>query len=439
MKLRLLSLAIFASISAHTYADSAQDQAKLSALQTQLTSLQNQVKQLDNSNINTPASPLSQWVMLDTSNPIGAMPYTSLPLTLLQAKSTLNAPLVIGGSLEADLQAWNGSFSTLANNGETYQKGTDLALTSANLFTMANINNWVTGFVSFQGNVGGGQNDAPVVDRAFFIIGNLQENPLFLTFGKTYLPFGLFQGNGAYANSLNTDAFRISQTNQIALNFYQDGLNTSLAAFNSKGNGSNINNFTYNIHYTHAISGWTYGLGAGYLNDIRGTNSGIGAAYPDSATSSPSIPSTHNINGPRNAAYDFNASLAYGEYSLVGQYDTTKDGATATNGEKLGRLSVWNVTASYAPTLWNIPMNFHIGYSATHNMGTIPFPLVGMVSQSVQTAGNGTNNSGMKNQWQLAFSGEVLNNVYLGPEFDYQHLYNSENTWAAVLDLMAYF
>lgn len=431
MKLRVLSCAILSVIAVSSYA--AANTPDLSALQAQINSLENQINSLNTQNS------LSQAVMLDTAAPINAMSDTIIPLQVLQAKPTLSAPLVIGGSLEGDAQWWNGSFSTTDSSGNVYQTGTGIYLTSANLAFMANLGTWVTGVMTLQGNVGGSQNSGFQVDKAFLVVGNLQKNPLFLTVGEAYVPFGVFSGNGPYANSLDTNMFRISKTNQLALNFFQNGLSTSFALFNSKASPSSLNDFAYNINYA-TTGNFNYSIGAGYLRDIRGTNSGLGAAFPDEATSEPALTTTYNVNSGRNAVYDINGAVNYGLYGLVGQYDTTQDSATNRAGQSVGgKMAAWNITGSYKPTILNLPTTLSLGYSATRNMATIPMPLVGLVTDGAQTAGNVDNNSGMQHQWQLAASSQVMKNVYTGPEFDYQHLYSGKNTWTLVYDMTAYF
>ncbi len=434
MKLRILSIAVLSALSLSAYADTPANTAlqnQVSALQNQINSLQSQI-----SNMNTHTA-LSSVVMTDFSNPFGLLNDPQFALGVLQDKATFNTPLVLGGSMEADLQTWGGSFSTTTPSGETYKNGSAFSLTGAELYTMANIGDWVTGFTGLQGNVGGNAGSPMTFDKAFLLFGNLQKNPLFITAGQIYLPFGLFNGNGPWSNNLDTDAFRISKTNQLALNFYQKGFYSSFAWFGTTAESNNLKDFTYNISY--ATSGnFNYSVGAGYLYDIRDTNSGIGAAYPANGVGGNTTPTSSEVSGNRNGAFDMNASVAYGHYNLLGEYNFTERGANNNNGTSTGPMGSWNIAASYASLYWNIPTNFQVSYSATENMQNIPTPLWGMANVGPQSQTT-DNNAGVQHNWIVSMSNTFFPNVIASPEYQYSTLYNGTHTWTLTYDLSAYF
>ncbi|MCX7123810.1 MAG: FlxA-like family protein [Gammaproteobacteria bacterium] len=435
MKLRILSLAVLSAISLSAYADtgtasSMQDQ--VSALQNQINSLQSQLNNMNNH------SALNSIIMTDFSSPLGLLNDSQYALGTLLNKSTLNTPIVVGGSIESDLQTWGGSFSVPnAVGNTTYQSGSAFSVTGAELYTMANMGDWVTGLLGLQGNVGGNSGSPMSFDKAFLLFGNLQKNPLFVTVGEIYLPFGIFNGNGPWSNNLDTDAFRISKTNQLTLNFYNKGFYTSFAWFNTAANNSGLHDFTYNISYAKSGT-FNYSVGAGYLYDIRNTNSGIGAAYPGAGVSGNTAPSTYTISGNRNGAFDLNGSIAYGHYNLNGEYDFTERGASNLNGSNTGPMGAWNIAAGYGTLFWNIPTNFQLGYSATHNMSNIPAQLWGMDTASVQTQ-TSDNNAGVQHNWLVSMTNQFFPNVYMSPEYQYSTLYNGTHTWTLTYDISAYF
>ncbi len=434
LKVRTLSLAVLSALSLSAYADTPAN----SALQDQVSALQNQINSLQSqlSNMNSHTA-LSSVVMTDFSSPIGLFNDPQFALSTLQAKSTLNTPIVLGGSFEADLQTWGGNFSTTLPSGSTYNNGSAFSVTGAELYTMANMGTWVTGLFGLQGNVGGNAGSPMTFDKAFLLFGNLQRNPLFVTVGEIYLPFGLFNGNGPWSNNLDTDAFRIAKTNQITLNFYQKGFYSSFAWFNTSANNSGLKDFTYNLSY--ATSGtFNYSVGAGYLYDIRDTNSGIGAAYPANGVGGNTTPTTSAVSGNRNGAFDLNASVAYGHYNLLGEYDFTERGANNQNGTSTGPMGAWNIAAGYGTLFWNIPTNFQVSYSATENMENISTPLWGMANVGPQSQTT-DNNAGVQHNWIVSMSNQFFTNVYLSPEYQYSTLYNGTHTWTLTYDLSAYF
>ena len=399
--------------------------------QDQLSSLQNQVNALEQQINKMQIQPaFTHYVGLDTQNPFGAQLDTSYPLTVMKFKEQYTAPLTLGAKFEIDTQVWNGSFSESIDSSTTYQSGTDFAVTTAKVYSLANMGDWVTGF--FVLDVAPNESATSSFEQAFLNFGNLKKSPFFMTVGDAYLPFGVFNGAGFWTDNLDIVAFRNNTENQIGLNFYKEGLYTALAFFNNNARGSSaLGDFSYSLNY--ASSGYfNYSIGAGYLYDVRGTSTGVGEAYP--ATGS----STYTIIGARNAVYDLNMLLAYGPYNLAGEADLTEEGVQNLNGTSTGPMSAWNLISSYSTRLANVPTSFSFGYSATHNMNNIPMPLNGMATTSVSTQET-DNNAGMAHQWLLFMSNEFFKNIYMTPEYEYSTLYNGAHTWTLTYDVTAYF
>ena len=99
MNLQRLTLSLLTLFGFSTaYADDS-----VNALQNQINTLQNQINNLQNNQVALPSI-----VMSDFSNPFSAMSDTIFPLSIMQSKSDFKAPLILGGELEIDLQAWGG-------------------------------------------------------------------------------------------------------------------------------------------------------------------------------------------------------------------------------------------------------------------------------------------------------------------------------------------
>ena len=328
-----------------------------------------------------------------------------------------------------------GSYSRQINNSTTYNNGSDLAVTTVDFNTMANMGQWVTAFFSIQGGI----SPTPTsFSQAFLTLGNIQNNPFFLTIGDTYLPFGIFNGDGPYANNLDTNAFRAANTNQVAFNYAEGNFYTNFALLHNQASRDGLDDFSYTLSYT-TTGNFNYSLGAGYLYDIRGTDSEVGDAYPNNdnkENTHRAVNPGNTISGSRNAAYDVNALVAYGFYSLNGEFNITQTGAQNLDGSAINQMSAWNLAAAYAPTIWGIPTTFSLGYSATHNMNSIPLPLNGMANNPQQTETT-DNNASMAHQWLAYMSNEFVPNVYMSPEFAYDTLYNGTHTWSLTYDITA--
>ncbi len=344
---------------------------------------------------------------------------------MMQAKAEFDKPLILGGELEIDPQMWGGTYSRAISNTLTYNSGSGIAVITADLNTMANIGKWVSAYISIQGGIAPAKT---TFDQAFLTVGNIQTNPFFLTVGESYMPFGVFNGNGPFANNLVTNAFRAGNTNQIALNYAKGDFYTNLATFNNKSSTTtNLEDFSYSISYT-TTGNFNYSVGAGYLYDVRGTNASVGEAYP---TNSP-----NTVTGGRNGAYDLNGLVAYGPFGLNGEFIITQTGATNLNGTGTGQMSTWNVTGTYGLLPFGIPTTLFASYSATHNMQSIAFPLNGMIYQPQTTEVTDSNES-MAHQWLIAMSNEFFHNVYMSPEYAYDTLYNGTHTWTLTYDITA--
>jgi hypothetical protein len=430
--IKLLSTVVLAGLSLTAFADDSQatvqQQAQLNSLSAQISQLQAQQKPGA-----TVGSVLGNNVMFDTDDPFGMMSDTNFNLQILQARqsSGFNKPVVLGAYLEADPQVWWGSLNVpgATPGSSVYNNGSSLYLTTAKLYTLGNINNWVSTFFSLQPAT---TRFSTTFDQAFITFGDLSKNPLFLTIGRSYLPFGTFAGNGPWSNSITTNAFRTSMTNQINLGFYQNGLTLNFALANSGTNAqnisydNNISDFVYNVYYTKSYANsFNYSVGASYLSDIRGLTNDVGGAY-----------AAGNLTGGKNGAYDVNGSIGYKQFILNAEYVSTVNSATNANGTSNGIMSSWMTTLSYAPVLAGKITTFSIGYSGSNNMANVPYNLSGSFNTSPFTA----QGQGFRNQWIAFVQRPVLfKNMYISPEIDYAQTYNNQDTWTGTVDISVYF
>jgi hypothetical protein len=368
----------------------------------------------------------------DGQSPFELLPSNSFTTSLLEGKQVYtNSPqaLVLGGYLEGDAQVWNGG-NTLPAAVNTYKNGSGFNLTTANLDAMANVTNWLTGFMEVKGDFTANSDGSPVISKAFMMAGNLSQSPFFAVGGKTNIPFGSFGGGGPWSNALQRTAFRPNETPQIGAGYDHNGVIAELADISNTAFNNNLQDLVYNLSYSKQINQFNYQVGASYLSDIRGTSSAVGSAYNNTFTSSTS----QTVFGKRNGVYDINGQVGYGNYAVIGEFLRTTTGATViANNTNTGLMSAWVLGGSYSPNVMGKPTAFTLSYSKTNHMAVVPMGLAGDPVPAVTSA------IGFKNEWIASASREVANNFYVGPEFQISQAYNNVHTWTGTIDLSLYF
>ncbi len=369
------------------------------------------------------------WIQSDASQPFGLLNDTNLAYSLLQEQSANQAFLTLGGALQADLQAWgaNANLPTIPPN-QYPESGSALALTTADLYTLANLNNWTQVFFTLQG----GLNGYPTTfSEAVIDFGNLSQNPFYASLGEAYLPFGVFPGGGLVASTLEASAFESAQLNQIDLGFAMGPVNTNFVVFNGQ---NNINDFVYNLQYSQKIGVFSLSGGAGYINDLRYSGSAIAAAYGTSG--SRYTIQTGILNGGSIGAVSVNAGLN-DQLTLNQSLGAAAEWVTTTSSPSVGniptgKMQAWSITANYNVPIWTKNTTFAIDYSATVHMQAVPMPM------PIPVNAVNVNAVGTKDQWLGYVQSELAQNIYLGPEFAWTQLYNGNETWESTLDLSVY-
>lgn len=406
MKLKMISLAMVLA-TGPLFADSS---SAVNQLQAQINALQAQINQLDQTN----QTAFSHVVGLDTADPFGTLSKVNMPLQLLKNRNQNPAALTLGGQIESDLQDWNGD-AIQTHTKTQYEQGSSVALTKMYLFTEANLGQDALGFISLKN----GSDNSVVVDRAFFMLGDLNSStPLFVTAGSTYLPFGMFSGNGPLNNTLITNVYRVSPTNQVSGNAILGPVTVIASAYNNQSTVNNSMDGLFTLEFAKNIDQFHTNFGASYLSNMVGTASGLGAAFAQGAAHNP--------------AWDANFNVGVKALSLLGEYASTVHGATIDK-QNTSLLSSWMLGVSGQFSAWNSPYFWQLSDSETHNMQNVAMPLDGDFQEGLKTL------TGFNHQWIGSIQGEYWKNVYVGPELTYGALYNGQDTYTATLDATAYF
>src|SRR5258708_36888590 len=124
--------------------------------------------------------------------------------------------MIIGGSIQSELQQWNGNRLNVIPQG-TYKEGSGLYITQATFDVMNNINSWAATYLSLADGHIFQEGNSLFIQHAFLLLGNQDKFPLYFTAGINSIPFGVFTGNGPWDNPLTGAYFNPSQAPQISL------------------------------------------------------------------------------------------------------------------------------------------------------------------------------------------------------------------------------
>ena len=355
--------------------------------------------------------------LYEGAKPMGLLPGSQFPLGVLKQRNVYNDyALIFSGYLQANAQYWHGSKINLnpkenKNEKTTYQSGKAIHLSTASLYTAANIDRYVTGALVLSGN----ENTAPNVKNAFVIFGNLDEYPVYATVGKNRIALGSFSGGGPWTLSLTGMLFRPGDATNASIAYYGHGLSTNISVFQTNEHRSD---FAAAAFYSGSIDDVNYGVNVGYVYDVNGT----GQKSFEKAEKA----------GQRIGAVNVDVSLNYDIFGLGSGYAQTTNKWSNTNDRYAG---AWYVQGWVSPSILGEPTNFSVSYHGAYNTAKIPVGLTGSTVSGYKPSNTSVNKMVITSV-QRPF---LTDNVLIGAEYVYMHIYNSEHTNAYTLNLSAYF
>lgn len=241
----------------------------------------------------------------------------------------------------------------------------DITLATMELGMDVKINEFVKGHVLLLWEE---DNTGPVdLDEGYITIGNTEKFPLFLTAGKMYVPFGVFESN-MIQDSLTLE---LAETRESALQvgFESSGFYGSIYTYNGDvkkiddKDDDDINSVGFNLGYKLEADEIGVDISAGYVNNMA-----------DSDGLSESV--SGKLDSLVGGAY---ASLVanYGPFGLIGEYvSATKDfeaGEFDFRG-KGARPAAWNIEGSYTFDLMSTETTFALGYQGTKEAVGLELP-----------------------------------------------------------------
>ena len=412
-------------------------QTKLSSVKT----LETELEKSNHVNVPTNVGHIQRFLLSDVHEnitPIGMLGSSQFALGLLKQRNIYsNRALIFGSYLEADPQVSKNS-SAKYNKGtnlspvhQNNQLGNGISITTANLYITGNLGRYISAETTLAADPSNGYNIN--TQEAFVMFGNIDDFPLYATLGKNRLTLGSFSGGGPRTGSLTQVLFRPSHVNNLSLAYYKDGLSSNVTLFHTKDHTSN---FVYTAFYSSSTGKWLYSINGGYVYDVNGT----GNKSFDLATNS-------DLNKTSIGAINFDASLNYGIYGVgSGLAQTTKKSNMTNNGY----AGAWYVQASLSPEVCGRLTKFNIAYNRAYNTQNLPIALSDrMQNDHITLPKDNTSNNAAAftypgsgvNKMVIAFVQRPFftENLLLGLEYAYMHMYNNQHTNTYTLDISVHF
>jgi hypothetical protein len=226
----------------------------------------------------------------------------------------------------------------------------DIALATVELGVDAEVSEYSSAHVLFLSEDGGGLG----VDEAFITIGNTEKNPLYMTAGKMYVPFGNFE------TQMISDPLTLGlgETGEDAFLLGVDaaGFYASVYAFNgdaADGVDDKIEHYGTNVGFAFESDAVSIDVGGGWISSIQDSD-GMTEAI---TTETGSMVVTEYIGG-----YAAHLIAAFGPVTLIGEYVGADDDIiTGTNSQ----ISAYNVEAGVAFPLAGKEAGFAVGFQTT--------------------------------------------------------------------------
>lgn len=206
-------------------------------------------------------------------------------------------------------------------------------LGGAELDALAEASPWAFGFLSMvfdnssyssilPGSGNPVNNSNIILNRGFVTIGNLDKSPVYFSAGQEYVPFGRYVAF-QLSNPVTKIEGRIN-TRAAVLGYYNSGLYLSAYGMNGATNVNNNNDLDEwgaNAGYKHSTdSGFSYQLGAGFVNDIAEAQGYQSTGASDGAFQGFSNDSATEALQHRVPGFDAHLSLGKGPFSIYSEY-----------------------------------------------------------------------------------------------------------------------
>lgn len=269
----------------------------------------------------------------------------------------------------------------------TGRKHTDIDLSATEAEILAQVNNWVAGYMSFkydnsQINPPRTSNSRIFLNKGFAVVGDLDLAPLYGTIGQAYVPFGVYASNMLSAPL--TQLLGRTKARYVGVGYSQaNGNNLYGSVYTFKGdsgttsNSNRINQGGINLGFKYVNGGWNADVGAGYIasvTDSEGMQATGGSSNGFTGFGATSAAEKLHRQIP---GIDVYGSVGYGQFALIAEYLTAADKFAIANmsfNNHGAKPSALNVEGSYSFKVLSKPTSFSIGYQQSREALALLLP-----------------------------------------------------------------
>lgn len=213
-----------------------------------------------------------------------------------------------------------------------------------------------------------GEGDHFVIGEGTITLGNMESAPFHLTAGKMYLPFGSF------ASTMISDPLplELAETSNTAMltGFAGGGWRGSLYLFHGEvdepGENDTIGSSGAALDYNTEQAGWLIGLGAGWLNNLGGSDT----IRDHIATTSVTV---KDFTG----GLSLHGSLRHGGWSALAEYVAALDSFLPGEMAFAGRGAqprAWQLECAYTTEVAERAVTLALGYQRTDEAMALGLP-----------------------------------------------------------------
>lgn len=267
--------------------------------------------------------------------------------------------------INSDKVQMSGLLEVDATAGKDFDKKnvSDVTLSTAQLGFDAEVQKWATGHLLFLYEEDG--TDGVDVDEATITLGGTEEIPTFLTVGKMYVPFGVYDSS----NLSDPMTLELGETNQSAIQvgLKSNGFYGSVYGFNcdvdeaSEDSPDQVKCFGANAGYAHeAEEGPTFAVEVGYTSNLVDSD-GYEAYLEDSELSI-----KDHVGG-----YFISANAGVDNVKLIGEVVAGTDDVKFADDTNAGTPVTYALEANYGFKVMEKDALFALGYQASDKLGGV--------------------------------------------------------------------
>jgi hypothetical protein len=267
-----------------------------------------------------------------------------------EALGQISDGVTLSGAIEMEA----GFESSDADDGDS----SDIGLAAAELGIEAIPQDGVTGFMLLSWDDEGNE---LVIDEAHITLGNTEKVPYYLSAGKQYVPFGLFE-TLMISDPITLNIGEIVD-NTILAGVEMNGVKAAVYSYNGEvdeaGEDDTIGSFGFSLGYVLEREGYTLDLGVDWTNNILESGA-LSELVGDAGDLVDYVP---GVAG--------HVVVALGSFCLIGEYVYATDDIEIAGGDTIDAPSALALEAGYTFDASGFETTLALGYQASSDAAGI--------------------------------------------------------------------